>query len=630
MIHKFLRGGLKQRLLAPTFAVVLVSMLSLSVALILIQQKQLGKLGGTVAAELKKSNASAQAGYTALGEEVHTHLVELSGNVVHALTQETQAAMDAERTVQGDAIEAMLRNSADSIGDLLAQVAPPTILANNFLELINYTKAANRNPDVVYALYLKPDGSPLTRYIDRKDPDIQRFLETGAGKRKLDKIINASKTDPAVLIVEKPIQLEGKTLGTVLICVSKRAAQERIAAMSERFTTMVDANSRRISEVIKAETGALESMMAVNFDRAADQNNQAVRAVSDTIASFAAAINARTKWLTAGLGGAAALVVLVVLFLIVAKTSRILQQVAGRLHDGAGSVAAATDQITVSSQRLAEGASEQAASIEETSASLEEMAAMTGQNARNAGEADQLMQDAKHIVEHSNEAMQALTGSMAEISKSSEDTQKIVKTIDEIAFQTNLLALNAAVEAARAGEAGAGFAVVADEVRNLALRAAEAAKDTAQLIDGTAGRIKDGSALVEKTNGAFTEIATATAKVSDLLSEIATASREQAQGVEQINKAVTEMDKVVQTNAATAEESSSASEEMRSQAGQMQALVDDLVHLVEGARKTGATAAPPAREDGRVASAWEDSRADGKSSAEQALSLEETPTNGAL
>jgi methyl-accepting chemotaxis protein len=184
--------------------------------------------------------------------------------------------------------------------------------------------------------------------------------------------------------------------------------------------------------------------------------------------------------------------------------------------------------------------------------------------------------------------MRALTDAMAEISRSSEETQKIVKTIDEIAFQTNLLALNAAVEAARAGEAGAGFAVVADEVRNLALRAADAARDTAALIEGTGGRIAEGSSLVGQTNEAFSEIASATGRVTDLLSEIAGASNEQAQGVEQINKAVTEMDKVVQSNAANAEESSSASEEMRSQAEQMQDLVGELVAMVEGRRGNAA------------------------------------------
>ncbi len=206
------------------------------------------------------------------------------------------------------------------------------------------------------------------------------------------------------------------------------------------------------------------------------------------------------------------------------------------------------------STTLAEAASEQAASVEETSSSLEEMSSMTKQNADNANNANNLMKDANQVIASANTSMSDLTSSMGEISKASEETQKIVKTIDEIAFQTNLLALNAAVEAARAGEAGAGFAVVADEVRNLAMRAADAAKSTADLIEGTVKKIKGGVDLVETTNDGFSKVADSSNKVGSLLGEIAAASQEQAQGIEQINIAVTEMDKVTQQNAAGSEE----------------------------------------------------------------------------
>lgn len=250
------------------------------------------------------------------------------------------------------------------------------------------------------------------------------------------------------------------------------------------------------------------------------------------------------------------------------------------LSEASNQVSAESAQVSTSSRQLAEGASIQAASIEETSSSLEEMASMTRQNADNASHANHLMTDAGSVVGRANASMAVLTTSMGEISKSSENTQKIIKTIDEIAFQTNLLALNAAVEAARAGEAGAGFAVVADEVRNLAMRAAEAAKNTATLIEGTVKTVRDGSAVVESTNSEFRKVSDIVSKSAEMIGEIAAASQEQAQGIQQISSAISEMDRVIQQNTASAEESASASQAMSAQALHMKGFVAALAALV--------------------------------------------------
>ncbi|MDX1953493.1 MAG: methyl-accepting chemotaxis protein [Verrucomicrobiota bacterium] len=278
----------------------------------------------------------------------------------------------------------------------------------------------------------------------------------------------------------------------------------------------------------------------------------------------------------------ALLIAIGVAFTIIRSTSKLLTSVSEALNDGSEQVASAATQVSASSQSLAEGASEQAASLEETSASLEEMSSMTKRNAENAESAKDLANQTRAAADTGFSDMKEMTCAMAAIKSSSDNIAKIIKTIDEIAFQTNILALNAAVEAARAGEAGMGFAVVADEVRNLAQRSAQAARETAEKIEDSIRKSEQGVQISSKVARSLEEIVLKAHTVDELVGQIASASREQSQGIQQVSIAVTQMDKVTQSNAANAEESASASEELNAQAVMLKEAVDDLMNLVSG------------------------------------------------
>jgi methyl-accepting chemotaxis protein len=332
----------------------------------------------------------------------------------------------------------------------------------------------------------------------------------------------------------------------------------------------IDLSNSKLRDSYYALTKHLDEFEALNLKETKD--NEAVTEKATAAIKILA------------LAGTIAGVILAVVFGIVFShmiTKPLFRVIAG-MNEGANQVTAASSQVASASQSLAAGATEQASSLEQTSASVEELSAMTKQNADNAQLAKGMVADAQKIIGNVNQHMENMAGAIMEVLKSSEETGKIIKTIDEIAFQTNLLALNAAVEAARAGEAGAGFAVVADEVRNLAMRAAEAARSTGTLIENTIRNVQTGHEATQITQEAFRENVEISSRIAGLIDEIAAASSEQAQGISQINQAIIEMDKVTQSQAATAEESASAAEELNAQAMEMEGFVVDLNAIISG------------------------------------------------
>lgn len=285
-----------------------------------------------------------------------------------------------------------------------------------------------------------------------------------------------------------------------------------------------------------------------------------------------------TLWGSIGLVGGS----LTLAYAFSRSLARPLSAMATALDDASQQVASAADQVSSSSQTLADGSSQQAASLEETSSSLEELTSMTRRNADSATAAKSLSAETRAAAEVGDRDMAVMRQAMDAIKTSSNDIAKIIKTIDEIAFQTNILALNAAVEAARAGDAGAGFAVVAEEVRALAQRSATAAKETAAKIEDSIAKSDHGANVSIKVADSLGVIVTKARKVDELVGEIATASQEQTQGIGQINAAVSQMDKVTQSNASNAEETAAAAEELTAQSISLKETVGSLRGLIGG------------------------------------------------
>ncbi|MDQ5985022.1 MAG: hypothetical protein CSYNP_00726 [Syntrophus sp. SKADARSKE-3] len=430
-------------------------------------------------------------------------------------------------------------------------------LANDMIDQINIIARAIRN---IALLAGKNDKL--------QDEEIKRIEAARVKYREADeKIGRLVKSEEGKALIAKVRQLQD----TAKPLVNK--AVELIVADKFEEGTQVVMNEVRIPQ--RQQIEAIDALII--------HQEESTRKAAE----HAAATYSTSRTLMIGLSAIALFLGIVIAFFLTRGITKPLNVVIEGLTEGASQVASASSQVASASQSLAEGASEQASSLEETSASVEELASMTRQNAENAQEAKAMMTNAEKIVNNVNQHMRNMTEAITEVMKSSEETGKIIRTIDEIAFQTNLLALNAAVEAARAGEAGAGFAVVADEVRNLAMRAAEAAKNTSNLIENTIKNVKHGHEATQITLEAFKENMEISTKIAALIDEIAAASSEQAHGIGQINTAIAEMDKVTQSQAATAEESASASEELNAQAEQMKVFVMDLHGVIAGDNDNG-------------------------------------------
>lgn len=415
-------------------------------------------------------------------------------------------------------------------------------------------------------------GKWLASYQD-PDPEFNRLLDTWKEPhRQLHdsgrKIVTAMKANDH----ELALKTYREETSTLLRKVAGRY-QETMAWVGEKMARQKAAKKIFTSETTAAmhDTQALlANLVTATNQLSKDSNQKMVGGIRKNIL------------LIVTISGLAVGFSLLAVYLITGHISRPLNGTIDSLHCGAEQVTAVARQLARSGAELADASSEQAATLEEISSSMEELSTRTRHTAGNAEQADSRMKKANGIVAGATTSMGELRSSMAQIAAASDETSKIIKTIDEIAFQTNLLALNAAVEAARAGEVGAGFAVVADEVRGLAIRAAAAAKDTSTLIEGTVDKVRSGSEILNKTSKAFTLIAESTPIVGSLLAEIRETTQEQSKGIEQMNSAMADISTVTQRIAASAEESAAAAEELLACSDQSMGHVMGMVALVRG------------------------------------------------
>ncbi len=521
-------------------------------------------------------------------DEIHDKKFQVSATKMMELGQDLLAkSVDADKAMEGmeavfdevfedtSSLEKMIsteilkRSAQSKLGEeALAILKEEVPLA----DMANELKIALAETRIVLEEFLQMrDATQIAELENRYKEKIDEF------DQNVNAILNGANVDGTIVIATDNIEI--------------REAVLELDGDHTEFQQRADELMSAHKAMISAGHAAEEAMAQLDDygDQAEELLGQVEQAAGLEMAAAKKDGNSAVKfsitWIFAAILISVVFGVLIGIFMTRLITKPI-ETITNGMALGSNQVASASNQVSSSSQSMAEGTSEQAASIEETSSSMEEMASMTAKNAENAKNADELMTEVNIVLNRANQSMQELNESMIEISKAGEETSKIVKTIDEISFQTNLLALNAAVEAARAGEAGAGFAVVADEVRNLAMRAADAAKETAELIEGTINKVSTGSELVANTNQVFGEVAKSAQGVTDLVAEISDATKEQSDGISQVNTALSQIDKVIQQNAANSEESAASAEEMNAQAVQLKTFVHDLERLVSGKKES--------------------------------------------
>ncbi|MCK5313425.1 MAG: methyl-accepting chemotaxis protein, partial [Desulfobacteraceae bacterium] len=381
MLNMFKKQSMRVRLLSLIFISFTLAIAGLGTGVVVIQKNLLNQMDASVAQLLKENDTQMNTQFTTLGKEITNSLDQIPESVGSQIVNKTTDALNKEKDIVSADFENSLKMSMESLAVILAKVAPAAILSNDFTTLISYVKSASSGKDVIYAIYLRPDGRPLTRYYDRQNPKIKEFIETSTEKRKINKVLQASKNDPSVMIVQKTIELDGTVLGSVILCASKETMGEKLKAMDHRFSNLIKSNDLETANALNQESKKIIEHFSSKLNNISQSNSHSVQKVGEQIQKSISDIRNQIRWLIIVLGAVSIIIISIILFFVISNITKRINIIAKTINTGSAEVAEASEHVSRSSQTLAEASTEQASAIEETSASMEEMSSMTKTNA---------------------------------------------------------------------------------------------------------------------------------------------------------------------------------------------------------------------------------------------------------
>jgi len=600
--------GVRGKLLIPTVATLVTVIIGLSAVLVTVQQRLNGNMRQDIEKTIVASNSEISSDLETLKGDIEKSLSDMSESSGSALSQSTTTALNTQRSQIEKDWETMMMESGESIALLMARVAPNAILGKDFQALNSYVNAALQNPNVIYAFYFRTDGALLTRYIDQKNEKIKTYLKSD-GKDRYSKILSSAKNDNRVMIVNKPIMFEGNALGSVELCINKASVMEKIDGMAGQFSALVESNKVLSFEVLQEESKKVQKSVGTIVEGVINKNKSTAAATTDELKKASTAIIQQTKRINIAGGVICILLVAIVLFFIIQRvikplnqTLRVVKDIAegegdltirlevdssdevgelskwfnifldklqGIIADiagKAGSLGSSSTSLSNLSGKLSEGAqhmsglsSSVASAAEEMSANMNTVAASSNEAASNvnmvSSAAEEMTATINEIAMNSEKARtiseeavtQATEASsrMEKLDQAAQSIGNVTQTINDISDQTNLLALNATIEAARAGDVGKGFAVVANEIKELAKQTATATQQIRNQIEGIQGSTSETIDQINRISEVINSVNTIVSTIATAVEEQSVTTKEIAGNVAQASQGIQEVNENV-------------------------------------------------------------------------------------